>query len=248
MDLVDEQHVALVELGEDRRQVAGPLERRARRDVQGARPSRRRRSRPASSCRARAARRTAGGGRLGRGGGRPRGRSPSAPSARAGRRTRPAAAAAGRPRRDPRRRGVARLEELVTHGAPRQLERVAQQALDASAARRQLAQRFADLLGRVAEAASASRTSPTADAPTRRHRRVEHRHRQPALQSSSRRSAVLLPDAGHEHERGDVAVGDDVDEAAGGWVARIAIASAGPTPWVAISVWNVARSSRVAKP
>ena len=32
--------------------------------------------------------------------------------------------------------------------------------------------------------------------------------------------------------------------AAGGWVARIAIASAGPTPWVAISVWNVARSSR----
>ena len=34
VDLVDEQHVALVELGEDRRQVAGPLERRARRDVQ----------------------------------------------------------------------------------------------------------------------------------------------------------------------------------------------------------------------
>ena len=34
MDLVDEQHVALVELGEDRRQVARPLERRSRRDVQ----------------------------------------------------------------------------------------------------------------------------------------------------------------------------------------------------------------------
>ena len=34
----------------------------------------------------------------------------------------------------------------------------------------------------------------------------------------------------------------------GGWVAMIAIASAGPTPWVAISVWNVTRSSRVRKP
>ena len=33
MDLVDEQHVAVVELGEDGGQVAGPLERRTRRDV-----------------------------------------------------------------------------------------------------------------------------------------------------------------------------------------------------------------------
>ena len=35
VDLVDEQDVALLELGEDGGQVAGPLERRARRDVQG---------------------------------------------------------------------------------------------------------------------------------------------------------------------------------------------------------------------
>ena len=34
VDLVDEQHVALVELGEDGGQVAGPLERRARGDLQ----------------------------------------------------------------------------------------------------------------------------------------------------------------------------------------------------------------------
>ena len=34
VDLVDEEHVALVELGEDGGQVAGPLERRARGDVQ----------------------------------------------------------------------------------------------------------------------------------------------------------------------------------------------------------------------
>ena len=34
VDLVDEQHVALVELGEDGGEVAGPLERRAGRDVQ----------------------------------------------------------------------------------------------------------------------------------------------------------------------------------------------------------------------
>ena len=36
--------------------------------------------------------------------------------------------------------------------------------------------------------------------------------------------------------------------AAGGKVARIASASAGPTPWVAMSVLNVERSSRVRKP
>ena len=34
MDLVDEQHVVVAELGEDRGEVAGTLERRARRDVQ----------------------------------------------------------------------------------------------------------------------------------------------------------------------------------------------------------------------
>ena len=38
------------------------------------------------------------------------------------------------------------------------------------------------------------------------------------------------------------------NSAAGGWVARIAIASAGPTPCVPISTWNVVRSSRAAKP
>ncbi len=35
MDLVDEQDVALVEVGEHRGQVAGPLQRRPRRDPQG---------------------------------------------------------------------------------------------------------------------------------------------------------------------------------------------------------------------
>ena len=34
MDLVDEEHVALFELGQDGRQIAGPFERRAGRDVQ----------------------------------------------------------------------------------------------------------------------------------------------------------------------------------------------------------------------
>ena len=34
MDLVDEQHVVVAELGEDRGQVTGPLERRSGRDVQ----------------------------------------------------------------------------------------------------------------------------------------------------------------------------------------------------------------------
>ncbi len=38
------------------------------------------------------------------------------------------------------------------------------------------------------------------------------------------------------------------DSAAGGWVDRMAMARAGPTPWVAMSVWNVVRSSRLAKP
>ena len=33
MDLVDEKHVAFLELGEDRSKVAGPLERRTGRDV-----------------------------------------------------------------------------------------------------------------------------------------------------------------------------------------------------------------------
>ena len=34
VDLVDEQHVAVVELGQDRREVAGPLERGSGRDVE----------------------------------------------------------------------------------------------------------------------------------------------------------------------------------------------------------------------
>ena len=50
----------------------------------------------------------------------------------------------------------------------------------------------------------------------------------------------LLADAGHERERRRRRCSATMStSAAGGWVARIAIASAGPTPWVAISIWNV---------
>ena len=73
VDLVDEEHVALVELGEDGGEVAGPLEGRARGDVQADAHLGGDDAGEASSCRGRAGRRTAGGRRPGRGGGPPRG-------------------------------------------------------------------------------------------------------------------------------------------------------------------------------
>ena len=66
--------------------------------------------------------------------------------------------------------------------------------------------------------------------------------------SISRRSAVFLPTPGTSVRAVTSPSATMSTNAAGGWVARIAIASAGPTPWVAIRVWNVARSSPVAKP
>ena len=151
VDLVDEQHVALLQLGEDGRQVAGPLESRAGRDVQvhahlgGDDAGQRRLAEPR-----RAGEQQVVGG-LPAPAGRLDARCRGAPSARAGRRTRRGGGA--QPGLDDVLGivGDAGIEELLTHGGP-----------PAAAARRgaawarpppgQLAQHVADLLGAVAEA------------------------------------------------------------------------------------------------
>ena len=73
VDLVDEQDVALAELGEDGGQVAGPLERRARRDVQADVQLVGDDAGQGGLAEARAARRTGGGRRPGPGAGPPPG-------------------------------------------------------------------------------------------------------------------------------------------------------------------------------
>ena len=57
VDLVDEEHVAVLQVGEERGEVAGPGQHRAGGDAESRRPSRSPRSRPARSCPGRAARR-----------------------------------------------------------------------------------------------------------------------------------------------------------------------------------------------
>ena len=103
VDLVDEEHLALVEAGQDRGEVAGVVDRRAAGD-----PQRRAHlggddHRQGGLAEARAGRRAARGRGPGRGGGPPRapGRAARAPAA--GRRTRRACAGAAPPRRRARR-------------------------------------------------------------------------------------------------------------------------------------------------
>ena len=165
----------------------------------------------------------------------PRARSTGAPSARAGRRTRRAAAAAARPRRPPRRRRrrAGSRNSSRTPGSE-QLEGVAQQRRGVGVGR-QLAQRLADLLRRRSRgptAPRARRRSPTRCSTTAAADRVEHRQVEPVLSSTSRRSAVFLPTPGTSVSAPRSAPATMSTSAAGGWVARIAIASAGPTPWV----------------
>ena len=117
--------------------------------------------------------------------------------------------------------------------------------------RRQVAQRVADLLGAVARARRAPRgrrrrgraaAAAAAD-------RVEHRDRRGG---SSARRATARPSSCRRRAPGSARRRRRWPRCrpapTGGCVARIAMASAGPTPWVAIRVWNVARSSRAAKP
>ena len=244
VDLVDEQDVALLQLGEDRRQVAGPFQRRARRDVQGhahlggGDAGQRRLAEPG-----RAGEQQVVDGLAAPPGGLDDDRR-GAPSARAGRRTRRAGAVAARPRRRPRRRRRRPASRNSSRTAgPEQLERVAQQRRRVGVGR-QLAQRLADLLrARSRDPASASRTSPIGRAgrrspPTGSSTGTDRR----LFSSTSSRSAVFLPTPGTSVSAARSPLATMSTRAAGGWVARIAIASAGPTPWVAMSVWNVARS------
>ena len=188
VDLVDEQDVALLELGEDRGQVAGPLERRARRDVQrhahlgGGDAGQRGLAEPGR----------AGEQQVVDGLAAPPGRldddAAGAPSARAGRRTRRAAAAAARPRRRPRRRR--RRPGRGTRHARRAPSSLS--ASRSSVARvgvgRQLAQRLADLLGAVAE--PGQRLAHVADRRAAAGPARPGRARAPTAGSSARRAAA----------------------------------------------------------
>ena len=96
---------------------------------------------------------------------------------------------------------------------------------------------------------SASRTSARALA--LRHRRaaeVEIGDLEPALQLDEQPLRGALADAGHEHERVEIVVGEAAAQRVGLCTDRIASASFGPTPVAAISASNVSRSSRVGKP
>ena len=66
--------------------------------------------------------------------------------------------------------------------------------------------------------------------------------------STSNRSAVFLPTPGTSVSAATSWSATMSTSAVGGWVAMIAMPSAGPTLWTPIRVWNVVRSSRVRKP
>ena len=113
VDLVDEEHVAGLKVGQDRRHVAAAHERRPGGDPEAGAHLAGHDARQRRLSEARAARRTARGRRAGPGGGRPRGRSRASRAAGAGRRSPPAASGGSRPRarrrrRTSRRRPVAR--------------------------------------------------------------------------------------------------------------------------------------------
>ena len=202
VDLVDEQHVAVVELGEDGGQVAGPLERRARRDVQvhahlgGDDAGEGGLAEPGRAGEQQVV------GRLADAAAPPRARSRGAPSARAGRRTRRAAGAAARLSSTSSSSPVTSSGRGTRHArrAPSSLQRVAQQ-VGGVAVGGKLAQRVADLLRRVAEAAERlahvgdrrravrppRRWAPTASSTGRSSR---------FFSSTSSRSAVFLPTPG----------------------------------------------------
>ena len=247
VDLVDEQHVAVLELGEDRGQVAGPLERRARRDVQVdahlggddagqrglAEPGRAgeqqvvdRLARVGGPPRARS-RRCSLSSRWPTNSSSARGRSPASSSTSDSITSSSADRCRGRGTRHARR-------------APSDFS-ASRSSVAASASERQLAQHVADLVGAVAEAGQRlahvgdRRRRPAGDRRRRRAPAPSSRSRS----STSRRSAVFLPTPGTSVSAATSLLATMSTSAAGGWVARIAIASAGPTPWVAISTWNV---------
>ena len=219
--------------------------------MQRARPSRRRRCRPASSCRARAVRRTAGGRRPGRAAGPPRGRSPRCSfssrwptNSASGRGRSPASTTSSTSSLTPGR-GTRHARR-----GPEQLEGVAQQRRRVAVAG-QLAQRLADLVGAVAE--PGQRLAHVADRRAAGAAAGADRRRAPAPTAGlAARRAAARPSSCRRRARASSAPTSPLatmsTRAAGGWVARIAIASAGPTPWVAISVLNVARSSRARNP
>ncbi len=248
VDLVDEQDVALVELGEDGRQVAGAFERRTGRDVQvhshlgGDDAGERGLAEPGRPGEQQVVDRLAA-----VAGGLEHDREVLLELALAdelGEGTRP------QPGVDDLLDVVAdaRVEELVTHDRP---PAASARRAAASARRRRTAARATPRGSRR----SRSRGRP---APRARRRPPTRRSSSPPasstgterrlLSSTSSRSAVLRPTPGTRVSDATSAPATMSTSAVGGCVARIAIASAGPTPWVAISTWNVARSSRARNP
>ena len=252
VDLVDEEDVALLEVGEERGEVAGPGEHRSRGDAQARRPSRRRRCRRARSCRARAGRRRAGGRPAARAARRPRARSRGARPAGAwptnsarvrGRRPASSASSAASGDRVDRRacrvlgRGP-RAGPTSVIGAASSRSAPRRSVLDGllGVVGRQPLERAADLVGAVAELGRGRPAPrPAHRRPATSPRSARRRRSRAARAGSSARSAAVRRSCARRRaprtaastssssERGDRAAGD---ERARGWPAR----APGPTP------------------
>jgi hypothetical protein len=262
VDLVDEEHVALVELGEDRRQVAGPLERRAGGDVEvhahlggddagqrglaeAGRPGEAGCDRPA-----------------GRGAWPPRARSTRCSfSSASGRRTRRGASAGGRPRRPARRastgagtRNSSRtLSALQRGGAGRRFRSVCPRRPSTAApgwhvggsprARSRVSASASRTSARAEDGADpAGPPSPVATTPSPRGTSSF------AFSSMSRRAAVFFPTPGTRQSAATSSSASTRARFTGGCTDKMAMASAGPTPWAPSSASNASRSSLLANP
>ena len=169
--------------------------------------------------------------------------------------------AAARPRRRVRRPGRrrveqvvggpdARIEELVTHGAPPATSSASRSSDGRVGVARQVAQDVAHLVGAVPEPGERlahvghRRTLAAASPPAFSSTGIDSRSRS----STISRSAVFLPTPGTSDSAAVSLLATMSTMASGGCVASTAIASAGPMPCAPMSTWNVPRSSRAANP
>ena len=262
VDLVDEEHVALAELGEHRGEVAGPLDGRARRDVHGDAHLGGDDPGQARLAQARAGRRSSTWSTAW-----PRRRAASRMIARCSLSSRwPTNSSSVRGRRldVDRPLGVVvalvRAQQLLPHRAspPRHgeaLEGVAQEEAGVAVVG-QVGHDLADLGVGVAEAGEGlAHVGPRRRPGRRRAAGVRRDRASPRsgtdrrdLRSISSRAAVFLPTPGTRHSAPRSSSATIRARATGAWIDRIPRASAGPTPWAPSSASKQRRSSLVAKP